>query len=135
MLFESLFSALSAADALAASLLGAGNLCRVYPGKARPGVELPYVVMTGVSDDNTPTHDSASGLTLAEVQFSIVAETYSEAARVRTAIRGDLNAARVLANGEQPVDFSETDGFSESTDQHLLILTASIWHVPALTVG
>lgn len=134
MLFESLFAALSVATAQTAAQLGTGIACRLYPGQAPAGVELPYAVMTVVGGIETPTHDSATGPTLSDVQFSIVAGTYRGAAQVRAALRGDLDGA-ALAEGEQVAEFDERDGYSDATDQHVLLLTASIWHTPPTTVS
>ena len=132
MLFDSIFSAASAEGSETAVILGAASACRLFPGIAPKDCALPYAVMTVIGGDENPTHDSGTGPVLSSVQFSFVALTYQGAALLRAAMRGVLDNA-TLIGGEQPAAFDERDGYSEATDQHFLILSASIWHTPAIT--
>lgn len=134
MLIDSVFSAVGAVGTETAGLLGSGDSCRLYPGQAPAGCALPYVVMTVIGGEENPTHDSGTGPVLSDVQFSIVAETYRGAALLRAALRGLLDNA-TLGDDEKTAAFDERDGFSEATDQHLLILSASIWHTPPITAN
>ena len=125
----SIFTKLSTDGSATSALLGVSTDCRVYPGQAPDKMAMPFVVMTMVSSNPETTHDASSDFDLSDIQFSIVAGTYSEAWAIRKAIRSDLSDV-VLDGGEKPVEFNERDGFSEAIDAHALILEASIWHNP-----
>jgi hypothetical protein len=125
-LASSLFTALSASGAATAALVGTGSACKVYPAIAPAGTAAPYVVWQDVATSPVVTHDGPSTKCQHSVQFSCVASTYLGALALGAAIIADLDSV-ALAGGELCTQCTASDGFSDTTDQHLRIVEALIW--------
>ena len=131
-LAESIYAKLIADTPVLAPLgQSIGASIRIYPAQAPATPTVPYVVFQVISTDPTAAHNGPGTLDLTSVQFSIVAATYLAARDLRKAIRAALDAV-TLAGGEKTVECTERDGFSDSVDQHVLLLEASIWNAPAV---
>lgn len=84
MIEESLFSALQ--DASVTSLAAGG----IYPLEPREDKPYPQIVYRFIASTSTPTLDT-SGMFRARVEINCLADNYSDAAKLRSAVTGVLD--------------------------------------------
>ena len=116
----SLMVALKAHAALTA-LIGSGNDCRLYSGRAAQDSTLPRVIWHEITSTPDHTHDSATsddaGIEDTIVQFDIEARSLSGCRAVADAISSALNGASPGgASADIQAAFRESGGFAQPLD-------------------
>lgn len=95
----------------------------------------PYVVITKISAPRDHTHDGASGLVNARIQFSIFAATYLLLKQIAAAIQSVLQGYKGTMGGAGGVPVNgcfydnEVDlGFEPQTNLYQLAVDYKIWY-------
>ena len=109
------------AHAALTALIGSGNDCRLYSGRAAQDSALPRVIWHEITSTPDHTHDSATsddaGIEDTIVQFDIEARRLSECRSVADAISGALNGASPGgASADIQAAFRESGGFAQPLD-------------------
>jgi len=126
---------LAAGDVTA--LIGAGALCRHYPGRVPHNPDYPFVVSSEIASDAQETHGTATDAedTLDEtlMQFSCYAPTLAVALAVRAAVRAAFldDDSAILATAHIVVTSPQTrELYEDAADLHCAQLDLTFFHNP-----
>lgn len=115
------------ADAGVAALIGT----RLYPLLVPQDAALPAMAYQRISGPRDHTHDGASGLAMARIQFTAVGSSYSEAKSVMAALRAALDGFSGTM-GEVTVGAAllqnERDEWAESFDLPVVRQDYMVWY-------